>query len=713
MENKKKFIHISILTLIAVSLVSAISILLYNNIKQNNLERKTPTDIQIANTTPTTTQIYWKASKDILYTLSYKQKQSTLPYKDMKNSDIFYDILSSKNVYRVNIDNLTPNTEYIFRIQIKDNTWSEYSFKTKDVNNEIHIPNIVTGKSTPKNFLLVKTDSDTLMLDTQYHGTYAFDSMNKEYSIVNYADYTPQLELNKKFWSMINGTVYAQAGANCKTNITVNSTRYPPTKVTVEQVLRKWVQNCEGGSYGQQCYEDVYCKSLEAGISPAFMMTIWSNESGGSNYAGFNLDIEDFGIHGLASVPPKDFTAQIEWFLKTIATEKYISSCPDGEDKLILWAAKFWTGKCDNEQSILKGREYISRISNVHSWYTQKPLAWPFTIEKVANPCDYSSAITNSQYNNCDSTSTPSPTPSPTPTPSPSPTPNPTPSPVPTPVPSPTPTPPTPPTPGPIDGSRDEMIVTDKDRYCLDADGCQCLYDMNNGNAGYRMNIDFGYTCTPDRKSVKTEAVCCENNSNRSLKMPYDCNGEIRKDIDNNSCFTETIAYNFDAGINFITVAEIVDYSKTAITTAKGIIQYSNNKIIAVGKFTNGSWIDIIKYENGAINGKDFTLEPGETYLFISSEKFSIQSLGRKVQNQKDISSLTGWNLISASTLIQNNSTSTQILEQNSTYNIVQVALWKKDSAKFIYTLKDSENQIYGDGINVLTSDSIFIKLDK
>ncbi len=63
------------------------------------------------------------------------------------------------------------------------------------------------------------------------------------------------------------------------------------------------------GNHVEECYNDVIAKAKAAGVSPAFAMAIWLNESNASNY---NVSVEDFGVH---SSSVRGFTAQIGKFL--------------------------------------------------------------------------------------------------------------------------------------------------------------------------------------------------------------------------------------------------------------------------------------------------------------------------------------------------------------------------------------------------------------
>lgn len=66
------------------------------------------------------------------------------------------------------------------------------------------------------------------------------------------------------------------------------------------------------GNHIEDCYNDVVYKSLAAGYNPGFVMAIWIEESGASDYAAFP-NVSDFGC--AVNTPKSDFNAQIGCFL--------------------------------------------------------------------------------------------------------------------------------------------------------------------------------------------------------------------------------------------------------------------------------------------------------------------------------------------------------------------------------------------------------------
>ncbi len=684
-RNITRIFQLSIILLIATV------VLLSLNIYDSTIAKRKPSDILVGNTSTTQTDILWKGDKSTLLTLSYKEENSTKPFKKVEDYNLYNDNISGKYLYYTTIKDLEPNTTYTFRIDYKDNVSKDtFTFRTKDIDDEIEIPEIVTGTQTPQSFIQVNTKSNTYILNTQYHGTYAFDSQKEGYTVKKYANYTSKEELKESLFNSITTPVYAESGANCKTGVSISSASYAPSKEKVVDILNRWVQSCPKGGYPSQCYEDLYCKSVSNGVDPGFAFAIWSNESGGSNYA-HSSNVEDFGIHS-GSVPKRDFTAQSDFFLKNIAgNEGYISSCTGKADNLTKWGARFWKGDCNSDEGLKAGKEYITQIGEVYSWYTNKSLQWPMKVSGDAG-CNYSSSVTNSVYNNCDGSSTGSNTPK-DPTPS-----------------TTTPSTSTKPTGG--DGARDEMIMFGE-RHCQDIDGCQCLYDYDGLNAKTRVNINYGYTCTMDRRVIKTENICCKTKTGLVTTLPYNCDGQVLANISVANCKAETIKYTLEKGVNFVQAITVLNQDLVPVNTAKGLISHSQNKIIAVGLFRNNSWSKVVKYENGTINGTDFNLEPGESYMIISLEKLDIEIMGYKGGAAPSITTMVGWNLVPSSIFSGKANTSIDILQSTEFANISQIAQWDRGYSLFEYTLKNNKNEVYGENLKIAEQEGIFIKAVK
>ncbi|MHC1716301.1 MAG: hypothetical protein AB9915_00165 [Candidatus Dojkabacteria bacterium] len=679
----KKLLPFILATLILFPILISI---FFQNFKIVTILKERPTETVVANISSTSAKIFTKTFPENIYKISYKRVSDSGLFKQADDTKIYTDNISKKKVYLTQLNDLDPNSQYEFRIESENNVWEEnFSFSTKQIAEEISLPNIQSGKNNPQSFVLLKSGDENVMVDTQYHGTWAFDNQGKEFTASEYANYTSIHDLQTRLSELMVKPVFAESGANCKTGIEINDSPVPPSKAKVTDIVGRWVSSCLKGGYANECYEDVYCKSLSASVKPAFTFAIWSNESGGSNYAN-SSNVEDFGIHS-GSVAKRNFTSQIDFFLNNIAkNEEYISSCDKtaGYDELSQWGARFLKGDCTSTDNLEAGKQYITSIGTIYNWYTNSSLSWPFTDSSGAE-CDYSNAYTNSAYNTCSAQGTQTPPSDSEPSDPATPT----------------------PTPGGGDGFEDGMLLYNDIRYCTDKDGCQCIYN----NYETILHTSNGYYCTPDKKILKTEKVCCQSTEGLAFGWPYDCKGTVIKDVTENNCKASITEFKIEKGINFLEAINVVNKEKVPIDTAKGLIKQSNNKVIAVGLLRNDVWEKIVKYEKGNTNGEDFNLDPGETYLIISTDDVTIPVQGYKSTSTLELNKLKGWNLISSSLLKSSSDSSKSILQNTSFTYINQVAQWQDKQGLFKYTVRDSVNQIFGEDLKISNNQGVFVRI--
>lgn len=701
----------------AILLFFATTFLILKGFEREELLLEKPKDIVVVNTTTVETQIYWKTNPSEIQRLLYKEEADSGLYKTAQTGIIDTEIPEKQRIYYTTLSELEPNTEYLFRIESENNTWDDgYSFKTKPIAEELFLPEISTGETGDKRLILITVDGEQYIQDTQYHGTWALDTQGRDYTVETYADYTNEDEVKNQLLSMINSPVYAQNGANCQTNIQVNVST-SPSKAVVTDILNRWVQSCPLGGYPDECYEDVYCRALKYGIDPAFAITIWSNESGGSNYANIS-SVEDFGIHNNSSVPVADFNKQIEFFLQNIAVPSYTgSSCvwepafeqmyqPTLDTGVIMWGAKFLTGGCTTIDELRQGYEYMTQINQIYGWYTNKTLTWPFTVTAQPNACSYASASTNTTYNSCSSKGTPNTPPEDDPTP-------------------------------PANtrkwlavtgiGNDGKQISPEVDLPCESLGWntyCTCIWEYNIKPGENTKDADIGETCTVDGRVITTPDPeepdpedppeepegCCLFNNSVEYKEIKECSGEILENITERNCQENNDRINLTEGVNFFVTPMVVNSNQVKIGTAKELIETANGDILAVGLFRNDQWEKTIKNENGEIYGTDFNLLPGEIYIVIASEDIEIPIKTIDIYYEMDISDLIGWNLIPTSFF--ENTTSTNRILLNTDYSYIkQVAVWNKPQSLFDYTLRDNAGQIFGDSINISNEAGLFIKI--
>lgn len=120
-----------------------------------------------------------------------------------------------------------------------------------------------------------------------------------------------------------------------------------------------------GQSHVMECYNDVIVRAKKAGVNVAFVLLIWANESGASNYAGFNYPIEDFGIHKVGNDPnvpeAMDFSGQLDFFLKL--PEVYAKNC--NKKDMETFTAYFRSGSCTPTAESL---EYLEGLKDRWNW---------------------------------------------------------------------------------------------------------------------------------------------------------------------------------------------------------------------------------------------------------------------------------------------------------------------------------------------------------
>jgi len=702
MKKTRKSKNIIYFFLLGLLLVIANIYLIVQNRKTFQILEEKPYDIIVANISTNQAEVYWKTKTKNIEVLTYKEKESTAPYKYENDFRIYTNISDEEDLYKSTISNLKPNTEYTFRINSPQHIWDyNLTFITKNINEQVKLPQIETGSSDPGDFILIDAEGEKYMVFANKNRNWALDLKGKTYKEIKYAQYIPKFELKRKLNTALKNNVYAATGANCMTNVVIKDTRYLPT---LEQSLAltegERFSYCKG-DYLRECYADAYCKSINAGLNPAISLTVWMHESAASMYAQFPV-VEDFGIH--VAEWKNDFTTQINYFLKNVAIESYADdwfeeACrrrgekSDQEIDILkkkyspehIWATKYWKGYVCTEDNdgIGAGVEYIGYLEWMFYQMTGKELPkWPWRIPPNANSCDRSKETQNRKYRTCSGESTDS-----------------------------TPTDPDKPIPSGGDGIKDEMVVTDKDRYCADHDGCICLYDKEGNNYKTRLEAEHGYTCTVDKKIIKTEKICCFEDNKLSVKMPSDCNGVLREDIPITNCKNTNAKYQLKKGVSFINPVEVLDTTQTLHPkTAYDLINMSDKRAIAVGEYKSGEWIQVVKYQDGKIYGNDFELDSNKSYMVISLQEAEFNLTGYRGASL-DISKLSGWNLVPSYLFDNKGYTSYEILKNLEFNKIKQIGQWQDSKSLFEYTIKNDKNEIYGEELKIGNQNGIFIKV--
>jgi hypothetical protein len=115
-----------------------------------------------------------------------------------------------------------------------------------------------------------------------------------------------------------------------------------------------------GENLAESCYNTVVSESLNAGVNPAFSLTIWLNETAASNYTCSGPGAQDFGIND--SSIAMNFDAQLAAFLQLPFSPAY-TSCgaqPGWDEPMHAYLSRFRAGGCDPSNSA--GNTYYQNI---------------------------------------------------------------------------------------------------------------------------------------------------------------------------------------------------------------------------------------------------------------------------------------------------------------------------------------------------------------
>jgi hypothetical protein len=166
-----------------------------------------------------------------------------------------------------------------------------------------------------------------------------------------------------------------------------------------------------------------------------------------------------------------------------------------------------------------------------------------------------------------------------------------------------------------------------------------------------------------------------------------------------------------ERGTSFIQIPIFLNSHSEQISTARELIQFSDDNILSIGLFRNDTWEEIVINENGKIYGEDFGLIPGEVYMFITKGEVELPIIKDDYSSQLDIERLRGWNLIPASIFNYFPLTSRDILLDEEYRFISQVATWDSGQSSFDYTIEHNPSKIYGETVPLSTEQGLFVKI--
>ncbi len=595
-----------------------------SNLKLNKSLEEKPTDIVVTNISTVRANIYWQTDTETEYIIQYKKSSDSGLYREINEVKKYGNKDSDNQIYSVNISGLEPNTEYLYRIKSDDKIlYDGYSFRTENIAEEVNLPYTITGKGDTESLYLLSLDGHIYMLDTQDHGTWAFDSQGKEYTVDMYASYSSTPNLFSRLKDTLISMVFADyvTKDNDKDEIIIYT-------------------DSEWGKH-RECkdLDGCTCKFPSGAVQDVVVgKTCHENGTVTDTMKCCSYDDEKSYITVAQCLAKSDGTVEDD-----IEEEDCVSSDDDDDD--------------DDDEENETG--------------------------------DYKNS----------------------------------------------------------DGDKDTMTVNDssefnKHRKCKDVDGCICEYasgGSKNAKVGETCNIDGTITDTTeccvvddeksyikvkdclkeddfdiiddlDKATCEAKDVCCSTNGTLTYGSSADCEGDIIENVSESNCKAQSKNIEIKEGVNFIEAYYLVNSTDTPIQTAKELIIFSNYKIVSVGVFKNDKWEKLVKYENGVISGENFDLLPNESYLVIANEDVDIPTSVVVSQKTINIEDYVGWNLVSSSSLSDDEITSDEIFNDTKYNSIKQIAQWSTDTSMFRYAIRDLTNSTYGETINITDQEGVFIK---
>ena len=712
-KEKKKIL---VLTLTALCLLLLTGFLFSQFVKHQNFVRASPYDVLISDIQAN------------IVTVSWKTEVETPTYiKVIDNETLLGDGENSKS-HRVKITGLNESSEYRFVISDGEREWqktfvnnsdnlstfitNDFVFTTKDIKEEIMLPNAEELKVLPNELLYIalynKEKNEYSEIKSYYANRFggvvvdltAFDTTwdKSEYEIYNLEYFS------SKNIKVSRNTVFASE-INCNQNVSAQ-TISGLSKAEYTDLATRWVAG-RGKNYASECFNDTVYRSKMAGVDPAFTLALWLNESGASNYTQ-NMSlygyIEDFGIHGLASVPPQDFNAQINHFLK----RNHVNSCP-GLTAWEAWGNIYKWGRCNEDNPVNRqdGIDYYKQIEMVYGWITNgKKL--PAKVTGLAIPVDIGDDggdwgdISNSiccalKLDNQES----------------------------------------------FQGDFENEIGTKK---------CEDIWAV--GRSVYGGKIQYSVEIKDKKEGaceVKYEGVCCKLDHDikwypkvacPSIVQGITSSSSCKEYSSDRSCFfrdgkyewlpksvgednvkgvlTEaqcaarntitTYELKLERGINFIGFDFAPTLNTNVLYASKLILQ--NKDILLIGNFQGYEWKDLVKQSSTLpFAGQDFFFEQNRGYLIITTKDTVLKLDGWRVSNLEYSELKDGWNLVGGVTYTKSKKASTLISDlSNKKIDIDIVGVWSYDLGTLIYRREQADGEVYGEDITLGNNQGVFIK---
>ncbi|MDY0097307.1 MAG: hypothetical protein RBS01_03095 [Candidatus Dojkabacteria bacterium] len=630
--------------------------------------------------------------------------------------------------HRVEISDLEKTKAYSFTISDGTREWNEtlregtdiltkyvvdeFKFKTVGEVDNIILPKESYLTVLPNELVYVVlydtkegTYSDIRSGYANRYGGVVFDK--GDFNVENADDYSLKninyFSSNKAVTKNLISKVFSSE-INCNQSIP-NMTSNAISRDSYTDLATRWVSG-RGKNYAYECYNDTIYRAKVAGVDPAFALTIWLNESGASNYT-FNPDIagliEDFGIHGLSTVPMQDYNAQINHFL----TLTHKVTC-EGLTAWEAWGNIYKWGSCNEDDPIKRedGIAYYKQIEMVYGWVTNglklpsvvtglpkmPPLEEEEEEEVLINPKCCAIKLDNRESFKGDFENETS---------------------------------------GGscsdiwkvgrqvFDGTIEYVveIPNKSDRVACEIDYEGACCKLSNGLKWYPKvlctDILPGITDSKSCNTYTGEKACFLRDGRYQWLASVIGTDNIKSISSESACLamndTESVEINLKEGVNFIGLDFVPVYMGSNLKASNLLAQYPDIHLIA--NFGNNKWEKIlVRADSVPYAGDDFTLEQSKGYLINVKKDITI-SLGGWLNPTIEYYPVNrGWNLVGGE-LYSKSLTASKLISdlKGNSIDIDTVSVWSYELGSFIFR-SEEDGDIYGDDFSLNDSIGIFLK---
>lgn len=712
MKLTKKFLLILFAVIFTLGLLT---FGIYRYIEYREYQKASPYDVLISDIYANSVTISWKTDVD------------TSSYIKIGKSEKLWGDEERTKFHRIRLQGLKELSEYSFSISDGKRNWEEplknsvelesfvlkeFKFSTVSSKEEILLPEVEELNVLPNEIIYVVLEkvgvnqqSEVRSFTANRFGGVAVD-INSFYTLpegedvkIKNIEYVSTKRENKSLIPLL-----FSSEINCNQNVS-NQSFDGLSKEKFAELATRWVAG-RGKNYAKECYNDVIYRAKKEGVDPGFALTIWLNESGASNYTQ-NMSIygmvEDFGIHGLASVPPQNFSKQIDHFLKL--THNY--QCP-GLSAWEAWGNIYRWGNCNENDAVKRqvGIDYYKGIENVYGWVTNGrklpakvtglpksddggengdgwgnvsgPLCCALKIDNKeefqgdfennveGKTCEQVWAVGRSLY-----------------------------------------------------GGKLEYSVEIKDKV---AEACEVKYE----GVCCQLQNDIKWwpkiACTKAVPNITSNQACKEYANDRACFFREGKYQWLPKSIGNDAIEGVTTQSQCDSrnklsqykiqlqkGINFVGFDFSPTYQASTMYASK-LIEMNPN-ILLIGNFEGYGWKDLIKKsEKLPFAGNDFFFEQNKGYLIITTDVTEIEFDGWKDSAAKYSKLSEGWNLVGG-TLYSKSYRASSLIQALSKeeINVDTVGVWATDLGRFNYRKEEGTN-VYGEDILLKNNEGVFLK---